>query len=184
MLRRSPILLTTLLALSLSAQQKPTIRYIGPMLRVDQMTDETNGFVHFCVAVKQDGAFHMEREFSGYDAGSKIKVFEGKLEEQELEQVKNFVNTDDFRSIKNKPRTGMVRMNDSEMLTVSVLRDEARPQFFSLAGEDQKPYKNALKPLHEWLKSLKKRKLQEAKEVKPTNCNPEDVEKLLNPDEQ
>lgn len=133
-----------------------------------------NGFGdvdQFCVSVMPDGKFHMEKGGMGNYGAMKPKIFEGQLSDAELEGLRNILAAEDFKKIHVIPKPTMEVTHSTGSMTVNI-HDGTRSQNFFVSTEQQeKEFKDSLKPFRSWLTSMKKRKLPEMKNAESNACS-------------
>lgn len=159
-----------------SAQTAPIPKINGPRLdwlRVQRMAFNQliGGSNELCIAVQENGAFHMEKIWVD-STGPSARVYEDHFTADEIATLRKLLDADDFKQLKTKIAPQFYVRSD-ESLLINVLRDDKQfkvQQLNYYTAEERKPHKAALKPILDWVKQIEKRKQQESKNVKPSHC--------------
>jgi hypothetical protein len=149
------------------------------LLFAEQSTQNSinGGTSNICYLVMKDGSFRFEKYYQDADTRPDPKVYEGKLTDADMEQLRAILTAPDFRAVKSERKSGTTYYKDLNLLRATAYtQEDAPPQdFFFWEVEERKQYLKALKPFEEWLKSLAKRKIPQNKTAKANNCQPPEI---------
>jgi hypothetical protein len=122
-----------------------------------------------CMVVYPNGKYRIERQMQyASNLQGSSRVFEGQLDPTELAKAREIINSPDFRQLKVAEPQGMM-IQTRESLRVTVIRANGE-QSMLITDQNRRDADKQLKPFVNWEKSLEKRKAQELKGAKLTNC--------------
>ena len=184
MMNRALCASLTCLALSIgsTAQQSPgsneSLPTAPPLVQIEHLAgDPFVGFTQSCVLMYSDGKYHREtrRQVSieGHPKPDWLlpEVFENTISAGDLQQLREIVESDDFRTIIGTlgdgsvlrsnllfwPAGGVTPHADIDFFEASVARSNG-PQVFEVLGPISGSPANSLRPFRRWVAAVEKRK--------------------------
>jgi hypothetical protein len=177
----SRCLIALSIAVSCLQGQVPTKMMVvsDHLLFAEQRTENVvnGGVTNVCYLVMKDGNFRLEKYYQDPGSRPDPKVYEGKLTDEEMKELRAILTSQDFQSVKSEHNRGTTYYKDLNLLRATAyVSEEAPPQdFLFWEVDERKAYLKALKPFENWLKSLTKRKIPQSKSVKGNNCQPPEI---------
>lgn len=151
-----------------------------------------------CLVVYSDGRYFLEKRDEQTVGKPKVKVAEGTLGAEDLQQLKSIVASDEIKKISTlkavEPPEGAQLLREAETMEVQITREDATQQFRavreryktrSLGSSDvaaapstgldtyldnASAYRKTLNPLVKWFEGLEKKSKSSLKESKPQYC--------------
>ena len=130
-------------ALPQSSDQAPVQK--AYLLRLALVVPHLNS----CVLVRQDGGYHLERDYD--DA---TEVYEGELAGRELARLEQWLENERLRKLSSDQIAEPLVVINSESLQLNVFRGDHRQDLFFPSSESQRPFHEVLAPLLEWFNGL------------------------------
>ena len=122
----------------------------------------------YCAVVFQDRKFHLEKAARHRGHDIERKIYEGELSEGDWNNLAKILETKDFRELDVPRSVAPLVMQEPHVLAISVARGPKFQSMEFLDNKSRKPYEPQLKPLLEWWKSFRtKRILPEAADPDP-----------------
>jgi hypothetical protein len=114
---------------------------------------------HYCMLVFTDHSFHAEKAVSSNGKEQDRKVYEGNLSDADWNALDGILESEGLRKI-NVPR-GYVPLatQDVHPFTISVKREKGFQNMEFIDDNSRKPYDSELKPLLQWWKSTRGRRM-------------------------
>jgi len=100
-----------------------------------------------CVAVSRDGVYRLVRSLNG-----QTQRLQGKLEEQQLRQLRKLISDSDFRGLFGS-HGGLIRQ-EAESFGAEILRAEGTQRVQWLNGDGESPFPGSVANVVNWLKDL------------------------------
>src|SRR5271163_1777586 len=116
----------------------------------------------YCTLVFADRRFHLEKATLHHGKDSERKVYEGELSETDWNALSGILDSQGFRDLKVPQGVAPLVMEDSHPYTISVAREGNFQNMEFLNGKSMKPYESQIKPLLQWWKSLRGRRMPES----------------------
>jgi hypothetical protein len=116
----------------------------------------------YCTLVFTDHRFHSEKASRHHGKDTDRKVYEGELSEAEWNALVGILDSKGFRELKVPQSVPPLVMQDTHPYTISVARDGNYQNMEFLDGRSLKPYEPQVKPLLQWWKSLRSRRVPES----------------------
>lgn len=124
-----------------------------------------------CTLVFADRRFHHEKASRQHGRELARKIYEGELSEGEWGALDAILDSREFRAL-NVPRTvAPLVMSDSHVYTISVAREGKFQNMEFLDNKSRKPYESQLKPLLQWWKSFRGRRMSESNAPPDARCS-------------
>lgn len=183
-----------LLATGTHAQTSPvsTPQAALPLLQVSYLLgDQYLGFRQSCLLVYGDGTYHRESHRQRHDQGharadwQPPEVFEGTISSGELHQLREIIESADFRAITGtigdprpvrshvafiiSPTVGFTPHTDMEILEVTVAHSTGQQEFEVIDSANRK-LAGSLKPFWKWYAPLAKSKQGQLDAANATSC--------------
>jgi hypothetical protein len=125
----------------------------------------------YCTLVFTDHHFHSEKASLHHGKDADRKVFEGELSEAEWNSLTAIVDSKQFRGLKVPQSVPPPVMQDTHPYTISVERDGDYQNMEFLDSKSLKPYESQIKPLLQWWKSLRGRRIAESNAPPSPSCS-------------
>jgi hypothetical protein len=155
------MLATVLMTLATAFVSAQTASDLAPYLF---RLEHGNAYSRDCVLLQKSGSYHLELE----DVDN-IKIFEGSLKPDELQQVLN-----NLKTLVEALSQGQIEeplVGHSELLKLDVARHGRWSEVRFLSVESQEPYRQSLQPMIRWLNNLHKSPHKELSEdAGKNNC--------------
>ena len=146
-------------------QQSVTIATSDPafLVRIERLQDDQD----VCVLVNQAGQYRLERMFV-----AKTQVFAGELSQQELERLKQTLDSDDLRAINELQIQSSLIVNSTDTLSLSISRPSGAQNLIFPAAQSRKPFQRQIEPLLKFLGSVQKEKHTRLDDSAANRCMP------------
>ncbi len=125
----------------------------------------------YCTLVYTDHRFHSEKASRHHGKDTDRKVYEGELSEAEWNALGGILDSKEFRELKVPGTVPPLVMRDTHPYTISVARDHNYQNMEFLDSKSLKPYEPQVKPLLQWWKSLRGRRLSESNAPSAEKCS-------------
>lgn len=162
----------------------------------------TSSYPNFasCVVVYNDGKYVLEKRDEPKVGRPTVKVAEGTLSAEDLQQLKSILNSDSIKNINHlkavEPPPNAQMLREAETLDVQISRDTDMQHFIAakerfktqaigsseLAGapstgmdtylDNASSFRKSLNPLVKWFEGVEKKNKSSLKEAKPQYCMP------------
>ena len=146
-------LTTAVLLTSVGVWAQPSHRFRDPNL-LARLSYDHSGITQgeelrqICVAVSRDGAYRVVRSVNG----GETQRLQGKLEEQQLRQLKKLISDSDFRGLFGS-HGGLIRQ-EAESFGAEILRADGTQRVQWLNGDGESPFPGSVANVVNWLKDL------------------------------
>jgi len=121
-----------------------------------------------CVLLSGNGQYHLERHNP-----QKIRIFEGSLHADELQNIVHIVSGDRLFNLEQKQIPDLMLKADNDQVTLEIHRPGSWQQLIFPDSASREPFRDAIDPLLKWLDAVNKRKVPElSEEVGRNNCLP------------
>ena len=125
----------------------------------------------YCTLVFTDRHFHSEKASLHHGKDTDRKIYEGELSEAEWNALDGILDSKEFRELKIPQSVPPLVMQDTHPYTISVVRDGKYQNMEFLDSKSLKPYEPQIKPLLQWWKSLRGRRLLESNAPAHEKCS-------------
>jgi hypothetical protein len=125
----------------------------------------------YCTLVFTDHHFHSEKASRHHGKDTDRKIYEGELSDVEWNALGAIVDSKEFRELKVPQSVAPLVMQDTHPYNISVARDGNFQNMEFLDGKSLKPYEPQIKPLLQWWKSLRGRRMAESKTPANESCS-------------
>lgn len=151
-----------------SGQQptKPAIRLLLSEVQPGSLSAD-----QYCTLVFVDHRFHSEKASRHHGKDTDRKVYEGELSEAEWNALGGILDRKEFRELKVPQSVPPLVMQDTHPYTISVARDGSYQNMEFLDSKSLKPYEQQIKPLLQWWKSLRGRRMPESSAPANESCS-------------
>ena len=168
-----PIAFLFLLGLALTATagsgQQPTHAALRVFL--NEVQPGVMSAPQYCTLVFSDHRFHSERADIKHGHDSDRKVYEGQLSDADWNALVAIIDSQEFRDLKVPGFVPPPVMQDTHPYTISVARDHNYQNMEFLDSKSLKPYEPQVKPLLQWWKSVRGRRLPESNATAAEKCS-------------
>ncbi len=124
----------------------------------------------YCMLVFADRHFHAEKAFPKLGRDQDRRVYDGELSESDWNALGGIIDSEEFRKL-NVPASGVPPVvQDAHAYTISVARDNTFQNMEFLDNKSRKPYESRVKPLLQWWKSVRSRRMVETG-VQDSRCS-------------
>jgi len=152
-------------AASGQASNPPALRLLLSEVQPGSLSTE-----QYCTLVFVDRHFHMEKATLQHGRDSDRKVYQGELSEADWNALGGILDSKEFRELKVPQNVSPLVVQDSHPYNISVARDGDFQNLEFLNGKSLKPYEPQIKPLLQWWKSLRGRRLPESHTPADPRC--------------
>jgi hypothetical protein len=155
------VALYALLAMSLAAGAGANEAKSVPALRLLLFEDQPGAMSNqqYCMLVFADRHFHAEKAVRKLGRDQERQINEGVLPEIDWNALDGILDNEDFRKIHVHPNTSPLVVEDAHAYIVSVARDKTFQNMEFLDNKSRKPYESQVKPLLQWWKSVRSRRM-------------------------
>ena len=157
------------LAITSSFAQVPA----GPKIRLllSEVQPGSTSSDQYCTIVFEDRHVHSEKANRRHGQDIDRKIYEGELSEPEWNALSGILESKDFRELKIPPSVPPLVLQDTHPYTISVARDGSYQNLEFVDGKSMKPYQPQIKPLLQWWKALRGRRMPESKGPPNQSCS-------------
>jgi hypothetical protein len=124
----------------------------------------------YCTLVFADHRFHSEKADIKQGRDTDRKVYEGQLSDSDWNALVAVVDSPGFRDLKVPRTVPPLVMQDTHPYTISVARDNNFQNMEFLDNKSLKPYDAQVKPLLQWWKSFRGRRIPESSAPRDARC--------------
>ena len=158
---RGHLILWVLLGATLSAngQARVTNGEAPLRLMLSEVQPGSMSSEHYCMLVFDDHSFHAERAVRGNGKDRERKIYEGNLSDADWNALNGILENDGLRKLDVKPGYVPLTMQNVHPITISVRRDTEFQNMEFMDDGSRKPYDAQLKPLLQWWKSVRSRRM-------------------------
>jgi hypothetical protein len=125
----------------------------------------------YCTVVFTDRHFHTEKASLHHGKDTDRKIYEGELSEADWNALGAILDSKEFRELKVQQVVAPLVMQDTHPYTISVARDGNFQNMEFLDSKSLKPYEPQIKPLLQWWKSFRGRRMPEAHAPANERCS-------------
>jgi hypothetical protein len=155
-----------------SVKQRSLLDFPAFSMQILIMDSDLNGSVRStCLLITDGGVLHMEKSIAVMLEQPRSRVFTGELPPASFEDLRRIISTDDFRKLHATPKPTHIVTDTVYRVTINQRGQEPQIILFESPLAD-KPSREAMKPLREWLKTTLKLKVPENKNGTATGCSP------------
>jgi len=126
--------------------------------------------LQYCALVFTDHHFHLEKATLQHGKDSERKIYEGEISEADWSALNLIIDSKEFQELKVSPSIAPLVMQDTHPYTISVARDGNFQNLEFLNGKSLKPYEPQIKPLLQWWKSFRGRRMPESNAPADPRC--------------
>lgn len=160
MIRGHFILCILLGAAVVSNAQAPETQKAAPLrLVLSEVQPGSMSSEQYCMLVFDDHRFHAEKAILSGGKDRERKIYEGNLSDADWNALNGILENDGLRKLNVRPGYVPPAMQDAHPITISVKRDTGFQNLEFLDGSSRKPYDAQLKPLLQWWKSVRARRM-------------------------
>jgi hypothetical protein len=174
---RSMTVVCILLTISLAAQAGPNevpnaakpataLRLLIAEVQPGAMASE-----QYCLLVFADRHFHSEKATRKSGGDQNRKVYEGELSEGDWSALGGIIDSADFRKLNVSPTATPPVIQDAHIYSISVARENTFQNMEFMDDKSRKPYEAQLKPLLQWWKSVRGRRMAETGAHPDSRCS-------------
>lgn len=124
----------------------------------------------YCTLIYADHRFHSEKADLKSGRTTDRKIYEGELSESEWNALIAIVDSKAFSDLKVPRTVPPLVMQDTHPYTISVARDKNFQNMEFLDAKSMKPYESEVKPLLQWWKGLRGRRVAESSAAPESQC--------------
>lgn len=167
MTRLIPFLLVLVFGLGLSAQQST---HAPLKLFLNEVQPGNMSAPQYCTLVYDDRHFHSEKADIKHGQTIDRKIYEGQLTDSDWNSLIAIIDSQGFRDLKVPRTVPPLVMLDTHPYTIGVARDRGFQNMEFLDSKSLKPYESQIKPLLQWWKSFRGRRIPESKAAADPQC--------------
>ena len=125
----------------------------------------------YCTVVFADRRFHYERASIHNGKDMERKVYEGEFSDSDWNTLGEILDNTAFREVNVPREVAPAITQDAHVYTISVARNAHFQNMEFLDKKSLKPYQTQVKPLLDWWKSFRGRRLVESKVPVDAHCS-------------
>jgi len=149
-------------------EQQPAVRLLLNETEAGSLQSQ-----QYCGLIFANHRFHYEKAGRHHGRDIDRKVYEGELNDAEWNSLTGALDSQAFRDVKVPEGVPPLVMQDAHDYTISVLREDGNFQNMEfLNDKGRKPYEAQLKPLLEWWRTFRGRRMPETKVQADQRCIP------------
>jgi hypothetical protein len=156
----------TTIAGSGQASQQPSIRLLLSEVQPGAMSAD-----QYCTLVFADHRFHSEKASRHHGQDTDRKIYEGALSDDEWNTLGGILDNKELRELKVPQSVPPLVMQDTHPYTISIARDGNYQNMEFLTSKSLKPYEPQVKPLLQWWKSLRGRRMPPSNTPANARCS-------------
>ncbi len=157
--------------LAASAASDPRAGSASVRLLLSEVQPGLTQVQQYCTVVFADRRFHYERASLHHGKDIDRKVYEGEFSEADWNALGEILDESAFRKLNVPREVEPPIVQDSHVYTISIARDAHFQNMEFLDKKSLKPYQAQVKPLLEWWKSFRGRRLVESKTPADAHCS-------------
>ncbi len=149
-------------------KQRPRLRLLLSEVQAGTMSSE-----HDCMLVFEDHSFHSERAVRGSGQDRERKTYEGKLSDADWNALDRILESDGLRKLNVKPGYVPLVVQGAHPYAISIRREKEFQNIEFVDDNSRKPYDSQLKPLFQWWKSTRSRRMPSSEAPADSRCTPD-----------
>jgi hypothetical protein len=155
--------LCVLLGMSLTAGAGANEARPVPALRLVLFEDQPGAMAdqQYCMLVFTDRHFHAEKAVRHLGKDQERQFSEGVLPEIDWNTLDGILDSEEFRKLNVPANVAPPVVQDAHAFIISVARDKTFQNMEFLDNKSRKPYESQVKPLLQWWKSVRSRRMVE-----------------------
>ena len=146
-------------------QKEPSLRLMLSEVQPGAMSSE-----HDCMLVFDNRTFHAEKASRHVGRDQDRKVFEGNLSDADWNALDGILESDGFRKLNVPPGYVPLVVQNVHPFTISVQRGNGYQNLDFVDENSRKPYDSQLKPLFQWWKSVRGRRMTVSEAAADSRC--------------
>ena len=162
------ILLTV--ALSSISQAQETKKEVPLRLLLSEVQPGTMSSEHFCMLVFDDHRFHAEKAVRSNGKDRERKIYEGNLSDTDWNALDGILENESLRQLNVKQGYVPLAMQGVHPFAISVRRKTEFQNLEFIDDSSRKPYDAQLKPLLQWWKSVRSRRMAVSQAPADSRC--------------
>jgi hypothetical protein len=165
-------ILCIVIALSLTATAGSNESMTDASLRLllSEVQPGTMVSQQYCLLVFADRRFHAEKANRHLGKDNDRTVYEGQLSDSDWKVLGEILDSKDFRSINVRPTVTPLVVENAHSYAISVARDKQFQNMEFLDNKSRKPYESQVKPLLEWWKGVRSRRMEKSEAPANAKC--------------
>jgi len=158
---RGHLILCILLGAALfgNGQTQETKKDASLRLLLSEVQPGTMSSEQYCMLVFDDHHFHAEKVILSKGKDRERKIYEGNLSDTDWNTLNGILENDGLRKLNVKPGYGPLAMQGVHPFAISVRRETEFQDLEFVDDSSRKPYEAQLKPLFQWWKSTRSRRM-------------------------
>jgi len=146
-------------------QKGPSLRLMLSEVQPGSMSSE-----HNCMLVFDDRSFHAEKAIRHVGRDRERKVFEGKLSDADWSALDGILESDGLRKLDVPSSYVPLVIQNAHFFTISIRRDNGFQNMEFMNDDSRKRYDSQLKPLFQWWKSVRGRRMTTSEAPANSQC--------------
>lgn len=139
-------------------------------LMLSEVQPGTSSSEHYCMLVFADHNFHAEKASRHVGRDQERKIFEGNLSDADWSALDGILESDGFRKLNVPSGYVPLAVQDAHFLTISVKREKGFQNMEFMNDSSRKPYDSQVKPLFQWWKSVRSRRMAASEAPADERC--------------
>jgi hypothetical protein len=130
---------------------------------------------HHCMLILADHRFHDERAILKNGKDRERTIYEGDLSETEWNALNGILDSDDFRKLNVAHGYVPLVMQSAHVYEISVMREKEFQNMEFMDDKSRKAYDAQLKPLFQWQKSFRSKRVSPSEAPPDSRCQLDNV---------
>jgi hypothetical protein len=153
-----------------NGQTQETKKEVPLRLLLSEVQPGTMSSEHYCMLVFDDHRFHAENATRGNGKDRERKIYEGNLSDADWNALDGILENEGLRKLNVKPGYVPLAMQGVHPFTISVRRETEFQNLEFMDDSSRKPYDAQLKPLFQWWKSTRSRRMAVSEAPADSRC--------------
>jgi hypothetical protein len=124
----------------------------------------------YCMLVFDDHRFHSEKAILSHGGDRERKVYEGDFSDADWSALQGILQDDGLRKLEVKRAFTPLAMQGVHSYTISIKRESEFQNMEFMDDSSRKPYEAQLKPLLQWWKSTRGRRMSVSEAPPDSHC--------------
>jgi hypothetical protein len=160
-------------AFSGNGQTQETKKGAPLRLLLSEMRPGSMSSEQYCMLVFDDHHFHAEKAILSNGKDRERKIYEENLSDADWNTLNRILENDGLRKLNVKPGYAPLAMQGVHPLAISVRRETEFQNLEFADDSSRKPYDAQLKPLFQWWKTTRSRRMPVSEAPVDSRCTPD-----------
>jgi len=147
------------------AKEESPVRLMLSEVQPGSMSSE-----RYCMLVFTDRRFHAEKASRSGGKDQERRIYEGDLSAADWNALDGILESDGFRKLNVPPGYVPLALQNAHFFTISVKREKGFQNMEFPDDNSRKPYESQLKPLFQWWKAIRSRRMAVSEAPVDSRC--------------